>query len=197
MRISHDEHSSVLTLLSTDTFWLSHEPFTPGSWFPGAGTPRLVTCAHFRYTGGGELLLLNTHLDHVSDAQRRLGAAMLLHRAQHEANLKPGIPIFVTGDFNSSAKGEDEGAYAVLTGAQKPPPVPDEFARRFARGGGEEPLVMRDVRVEAPRVRVGGEWATFTGFKRRKKDEACIDFVFGRSGVAWCVFLFCFCFCVG
>jgi hypothetical protein len=112
---------------------------------------------------------------------------MLLHRARHEANAKPGIPIFVTGDFNSSAKGDDEGAYAVLTGMQKPPPVPDKFARRFARAGGEEQLVMRDVRVEAPRLRVGGEWATFTGFEGRKKDEACIDFVFGRSGVAWCV----------
>jgi hypothetical protein len=135
---------------------------------------------------------------------------MLLHRARHEAHAKPGILIFVTGDFNrcvrgasllplvrstnasdSSAKGDDEGAYAVLTGAQKPPPVPEEFARRFPlppRGDSAEPqLVMRDVRVAAPRLHVGGEWATFTGFERRKKDEACIDFVFGRSGGGWCV----------
>jgi hypothetical protein len=56
-------------------------------------------------TGGGELLLLNTHLDHVSDAQRRLGAAMLLHRARHEAHAKPGILIFVTGDFNRCVRG--------------------------------------------------------------------------------------------
>lgn len=98
----HDHPSSALTLLATDTFWLSHAPFKPGSWFPGAGTPRLATCAHFRLAGG-ELLLLNTHLDHVSDAQRRLGAAMLLHRARHEAHAKPGVPIFVTGDFNRCA----------------------------------------------------------------------------------------------
>jgi endonuclease/exonuclease/phosphatase family metal-dependent hydrolase len=189
---------SALSLIATDTFWLSQAPFKPGSWFPGAGTPRLATTSYFRLstdagtgtgTGGGELLLLNTHLDHVSDAQRRLGAAMLLHRARHEAHAKPGILIFVTGDFNSSAKGDDEGAYAVLTGAQKPPPVPEEFARRFPlppRGDSAEPqLVMRDVRVAAPRLHVGGEWATFTGFERRKKDEACIDFVFGRSGGGW------------
>lgn len=143
-----------------------------------------------------------------------MGAAMLLHRARHEAHIKPGVLIFVTGDFNrygaappnsfsaktlkcavwycSSAKGGDEGAYAVLTGAQKPPPVPDEFARRFplrdGDGGGEAQAVMRDLRVAVPkRVCVGGEWATFTGFERRKKDEACIDFVFGCSGGGWCV----------
>ena len=101
------DSSSALTLLTTDTFWLSQAPFTPGSWFPGAGTPRLATIAHFRLsagtstgTGGAELLLFNTHLDHVSDPQRRLGAAMLLHRARHEARVKPGVLIFVTGDFN-------------------------------------------------------------------------------------------------
>jgi hypothetical protein len=105
----HVPLSSALSLIATDTFWLSQAPFKPGSWFPGAGTPRLATTSYFRLsadagtgtgTGGGELLLLNTHLDHVSDAQRRLGAAMLLHRARHEAHAKPGILIFVTGDFN-------------------------------------------------------------------------------------------------
>ena len=97
--------------------------------------------------------------------------------------------------YCSSAKGEDEGAYAVLTGAQVPPPVPDEFARRFPlpRGGSGGPLlVMRDVRGAVPaRVRVGGEWATFTGFEGRKKDEMCIDFVFGRSGGGWYVLKLC------
>ena len=95
----------------------------------------------------------------------------------------------------SSAKGDDEGAYAVLTGAQLPPPVPDDFVRRFPlppRSSGDEELVMVDMRVAAPRVHVGGEWATFTGFKRRTKDEACIDFVFGRSGGKWCVLGFFF-----
>jgi hypothetical protein len=97
--------SSAFTLLATDTFWLSHTPFIPGSRFPGAGTTRIATIAHFRLlsTGSstGELMLLNAHLDHVSDGQRRLGAALLLHRARYEAaHAKPGVPIFVTGDFN-------------------------------------------------------------------------------------------------
>ena len=95
-----------MTLLATDTFWLSHTPFTPGSRFPGAGTTRIATYAHFRLLLTGEpLVLLNAHLDHVSDAQRRLGAAMLLHRARYEAAhaAEPDVPIFVTGDFNRCA----------------------------------------------------------------------------------------------
>ncbi|KAH9033397.1 mannose-6-phosphatase [Lactarius pseudohatsudake] len=188
---------SAFTLLVTDTFWLSQAPFTPGSCFPGAGCSRLATFAHFRLvaappTSTGELILLNTHLDHVSDAQRRLGAAMLLHRARYEAHAKPGVPIFVTGDFNSTAIGDDDGAYAVLTGKQPGPPVPDDFARRFplpgrgSGGPGNSELVMVDMRVAAPRLHVGGEWATFTGFERRVSDNQCIDFVFGRSDGGWC-----------
>jgi hypothetical protein len=109
----------------------------------------------------------------------------------------------------SSASGSDSGAYTVLTGTSPPPAVPDEFSRRFplksndnhpvgssfssegkkeAEEEGE--LVMRDMRSAAPRASVGGQWATFTGFDHRKEDEACIDFVFGRSdGVGWCVAL--------
>ncbi|KAH9054952.1 Endonuclease/exonuclease/phosphatase [Lactarius vividus] len=155
---------SAFSLLVTDTFWLSQAPFTPWLHF------RLVAAPP---TSTGELILLNTHLDHVSDAQRRLGAAMLLHRARYEAHTKPGVPIFVTGDFNSTATGDDDGAYAVLTGKQPGPPVPDDFTRRFplpARGSGgpgNSELVMVDMRVAAPRLHVGGEWATFTGFERR------------------------------
>jgi hypothetical protein len=97
----------------------------------------------------------------------------------------------------------------VLTGTSPAPTVPDEFSRRFPLysnnhlAGSSSPeekeeekkkkkkaeeLVMRDMRYAAPRASVGGQWATFTGFEHRKKEEACIDFVFGRSdGVGWCV----------
>jgi hypothetical protein len=91
----------------------------------------------------------------------------------------------------------------VLTGAAPSPAVPDEFARRFplpsrsnpqgSSSSGrekEEQLVMRDLRGVAPRARVGGQWATFTGFEHRWGDQACIDFVFGRSDGGWCVIPF-------
>lgn len=99
--------------------------------------------------------------------------------------------------FFSSASGSDSGAYAVLTGTLAAPAVPDVFSRRFpldSNPAGSFPeekeggLVMRDMRYAAPRASVGGQWATFTGFDNRKKYEACIDFIFGRSdGVGWCV----------
>jgi endonuclease/exonuclease/phosphatase family metal-dependent hydrolase len=96
----------MYTLLETDTFWLSHKPFEPGSLFPGACCPRLATFALLRLSASAEkksprdIALINTHLDNVSDAQRQLGAAMVLHRARYEALIRPGIPVFVTGDLN-------------------------------------------------------------------------------------------------
>jgi len=191
---------TAFSLLETDTFWLSHAPFEPGSIFPGACCPRIATFALFCLSAAAEkhpreFALINTHLDNVSDAQRRFGAAIVLHRARHEAFKRPGVPVFVMGDLNSSASGPDSGAYAVLTGAVPAPAVPDEFARRFplssrqnpagSSSEGEEALVMRDLRTVAPRPCVGGQWATFTGFDHRKDDEACIDFVFGRSDGGW------------
>ena len=109
---SHTSHNSAaFTLLETDTFWLSREPFKPGSHFPGAGTPRLATFALFQLLPSaaaagkhGEnirnVVLINTHLDHVSDDQRKLGAAMVLHRARYEALKRSGVTVFVTGDLN-------------------------------------------------------------------------------------------------
>jgi len=201
------QNSAAFTLLETDTFWLSREPFKPGSRFPGAGCPRLATFALFqllpstaaagKHDEHGDIrnvVLINTHLDHVSDDQRKFGAAMVLHRARYEALKRPGVTVFVTGDLNSSASGSDSGAYAVLTGTLAAPAVPDEFSRRFPldsnpAGSSKEKglVVMRDMRYAAPRASVGGQWATFTGFDDNcKKYEECIDFVFGRSdGVGW------------
>jgi hypothetical protein len=119
--ISHNSRTAF-TLLETDTFWLSHEPFKPGSHFPGACCPRLATFALFQVhlpaaaapapaagkhhqheLGHGHtrvVALINTHLDQISDAQRKLGAAMVLHRARYEARIRPDVPVFVTGDLN-------------------------------------------------------------------------------------------------
>jgi len=187
---------TVFTLIETDTFWLSHTPFIPGSRFPGACCPRLATFALFRLSSSAEkdphdVVLINTHLDNVSDAQRQLGAAMILHRARYEGWARPGVPVLVSGDLNSSASGSDNAAYAVLSGTAPAPAVPDEFAQRFPLpsrpnpSAGAEELVMRDLRGAAPRAFVGGKWATFTGFEHRKDEEACIDFVFGRSDGGW------------
>ena len=43
--------------------------------------------------------MLNTHLDHKSDEQRRLGASLLLRRAWFEAATTEN-PVFLLGDFN-------------------------------------------------------------------------------------------------
>jgi endonuclease/exonuclease/phosphatase family metal-dependent hydrolase len=76
-------------------------PFEP-SKYPGAGSIRICTAIRFLFTQDSlqeqPFVLLNTHLDDQSDAQRQLGASMLLMRAQYEA-VKFG-PVLLTGDFN-------------------------------------------------------------------------------------------------
>lgn len=81
------------------TFLPSNTPFEP-SKFPGAGSVRICTAAHFQVTGTDKkFTLLNTHLDDQSDAQRRLAGSMLLTRARFEA-VTTNAPVFVQGDFN-------------------------------------------------------------------------------------------------
>lgn len=68
------------------------------SKYPGAGSYRICTVAHLS-VGETPLTLLNTHFDDQSDAQRRLGASLILYRAQYEAAMTGGA-VFVNGDFN-------------------------------------------------------------------------------------------------
>jgi hypothetical protein len=114
---SYYARNSQLATFSTHRKTAPHSPsskLTPfGSPLPGAGTPRLATFALFqplpstvaagKHDEHGDIrnvVLINTHLDHVSDDQRKLGAAMVLHRARYEALKRPGVTVFVTGDLN-------------------------------------------------------------------------------------------------
>ena len=51
---------SLLRLLDWDYFWLSSTPFEVGSKYPGAGSVRICTVAHFQLASG-ELTVLVTH----------------------------------------------------------------------------------------------------------------------------------------
>ncbi|KAL0946258.1 hypothetical protein HGRIS_012513 [Hohenbuehelia grisea] len=182
---------SELTLLSNDSFWTSNTPFEP-SKFPGAGSFRVVTAAHFTLTGDGvsapiNFTYLNTHMDDQSDDQRKLAASMLLIRARFEA-VKTGSPVIITGDYNSPPTGTDSGAYKIITGASPPVPVNATFAAKFAVADNELPdFKLLDLRAEAPRQNVSANFATFTGFTSPTDTSnwARIDFVFGGSNGGW------------
>lgn len=133
--------------------------------------------------------LLNTHLDDQSDAQRRLGASLILTRAKYEAFTSEG-PVLITGDFNSPSTGADSGAYNITTGVLPIEPVNATFAQKFAVPSGALPgFIMKDLKGETPRFMVSGDFATYTGFNAPGDSSVYsrIDFVFGGSNGKWYV----------
>ncbi|KAG9087449.1 hypothetical protein FS749_002906 [Ceratobasidium sp. UAMH 11750] len=174
-------------LKSWDIFWLTDTPFE-FSQYPGAGSVRICTAARLS-VGGKNLTVLHTHLDHLSDAQRRLGASLILHRARYEA-ATTGATVFIKGDMNSPTEGQDNGAYKIFTGALPPVAINSTFASRFPIPE-NSPLpsnfTMLDTRGTTPREKVVGHFATFTGFHNLgdTSEYGRIDFVFGDSHAKW------------
>lgn len=82
-------------------FWLSHEPQTPGTRYPGAGCTRMCTWVQFRRRGGQEeFLFYNTHLDHQNDEARIFGGSMVRdHIAEKQS--RDALPAILVGDMNA------------------------------------------------------------------------------------------------
>jgi endonuclease/exonuclease/phosphatase family metal-dependent hydrolase len=92
-------------VVDDDTFWLSETPTEPSAdW--GAAHPRIATWARVRAVDGtAELLVVNTHFDHVSARARRESARLVRERLPEMAG--PGAggsagppPIALVGDLN-------------------------------------------------------------------------------------------------
>ncbi|ETW77398.1 hypothetical protein HETIRDRAFT_65490 [Heterobasidion irregulare TC 32-1] len=182
---------STFDLLSNDTFWLSNTPFVPGSKFPGAGSVRIATAVRLRARATGTLFTyLNTHLDDQSDAQRRLGASLILWRARFEAaqgGSGRGL-VLVTGDFNSPSTGTDSGAYNIITGALPPVAINQTFVDRYPIPSNVLPnFTAIDLRTRVSRFAASGNFATYTGFvaPQDASQYTHIDFVFGGSNGGW------------
>ncbi|EPT03257.1 hypothetical protein FOMPIDRAFT_1047244 [Fomitopsis schrenkii] len=175
---------SELTLVHHESFWLSDKPFEPTK-YPDAGSFRVCEVARFK-TSSKTFTFINTHLDDRSDAQRRLAASMLLARARYEAHAT-SAPVIVTGDFNSASHGYDSGAYQIATGVLPPVPINETFAEKYKVPATRDDFVLRDLKAETPRMRISGDFATFTGFNRPGDASVYtrIDFVFGGSSGGW------------
>ncbi|KAJ6497286.1 Endonuclease/exonuclease/phosphatase [Mycena sanguinolenta] len=183
---------SEFTFLSYDSFWTSLTPFTP-SRFPGAGSHRVCTTVRLQRRNGAnkqEFIVLNTHLDDRSDAQRRLAASMVLARARYEA-VTTGCPVFVLGDFNSPPTGRDSSAYEIATGIRSPEALPADFADKYRvppSADSDPPFILHDLRsgTHIPRRAVSANYATFTGFTAPNdtREWKRIDFAFG-AGPGW------------
>ena len=88
--------------LASGHFWLSDTPDVPGSKSWGNTSIRMATWARFTdKRTGGELVVLNTHLDNASEYARTRGAELIRDRINE---FPPGLPIILTGDFNAAAQ---------------------------------------------------------------------------------------------
>ncbi len=81
------------------TFWLSNKPDEVGSIYPGAACVRIASWVILAdsLNNGRELLVLNTHWDHISELARQHGAEVIRERI---GSLAEGRPVVVLGDLN-------------------------------------------------------------------------------------------------
>ena len=99
------------------TQWLSETPDTPGTSYPTARKPRLVTWARVD-VDGTDVVVCNTHFDHESERARLRSARQLRALVAEIGGWEPGMglstPVVVLGDFNCTAESRP---YRTLTGA--------------------------------------------------------------------------------
>lgn len=101
---SEGEHTAILydpariEVTNGGDLWLSHTPSEPGSVYPGARLPRMLTWAHLR-CGRGSALVINSHLSHVSTAARAHGARLIRDLARPFIDT---LPVLALGDFNAA-----------------------------------------------------------------------------------------------
>lgn len=147
---------SRFKLLAGSTFWLSETPTVAGSKSWDAAITRIVTWARFKdLKTRKELVVFNTHFDHVGKEARRNSAKMLLKAVD---SLAAGKPALIMGDFN--AKPSDE-PIQILVDAQNPLKLIDTKA--LSKTGHYGP---------------GG---TFTAFGPKEIDDTPIDHIFIRG----------------
>lgn len=106
-------------LLDSGQFWLSPTPEVPGSMGWDAAYTRVCTWARVRdRRNGRELLIANTHFDHLGVLAREQSARLIVARLHAEARKgKPDAtapPILLLGDFNSD---ERSSAYRAILDA--------------------------------------------------------------------------------
>lgn len=90
-------------------FWLSDKPEVAGSMAWGTACCRMATWVRLREKGSGrEFVVLNTHMDHVSEEAREKGAKLIGERMR--GLVGDGLGMIV-GDFNCE---EGSPPYAAL-----------------------------------------------------------------------------------
>ncbi len=102
-----------LFCMESGTFWLSDQPDVPGSRFPSAALPRIVSWVKLQdnHFCCKPFFVFNTHFDHRGVEARELSAHLVLQKISAIAGLFPAV---LMGDFND---GEHSNTYRILTGS--------------------------------------------------------------------------------
>ena len=102
-------------LLDSGNFWLSENPSAVGVKGWDAACERIVTWVVLQEKGTGKkFAFINTHFDHMGQIARRESSKLLLSKVDEIAK---GLPLFVTGDFNSTPQSE---VITILTDKNRP-----------------------------------------------------------------------------
>jgi endonuclease/exonuclease/phosphatase family metal-dependent hydrolase len=127
--------------LASGQYWLSETPEKVGSKGWDAALPRIMTWVKLKdLTTGRPLMYFNTHWDHKG-VKARVESGKLMRRLIEQK--RDGLPVIVTGDFNSAETSEQ---YRSLTA-----------------GDGNGVRLIDAYRTVHPEV--SPEEATFNGFK--------------------------------
>jgi endonuclease/exonuclease/phosphatase family metal-dependent hydrolase len=154
-----------------DTFWLSETPAEPSTGWD-ADYPRIATWARIRAVeGSAELLVVNTHFDHVSAHARREAARLLrkrlpdLRRGAADDTGGP-LPVVLVGDLNCTP---GSVPHRILLGDDPDPDAGDPV--------GDTDLALRDAAAAAD-LRHGPK-TSLTDFARliddRRIDHALVS----------------------
>ena len=82
-------------------FWLSETPDVPGSKSWGAWSTRMCTWVKLQpLDGSAPFAIFNAHLDNMSGRSRENSARLMREKI---TTLASGMPVIVTGDFNTDA----------------------------------------------------------------------------------------------
>lgn len=94
---------SRFKLLASGVFWLSESPDVVGSRSWDAVFPRHLTWVRLTdIRTGAQLVVANTHLDHVGEESRKRSVGLIAHRLLRIAD---GAAIVIAADFNEEASG--------------------------------------------------------------------------------------------
>ena len=168
-------------LLDQGTFWLSPTPEVEGSGFPGYAYVRICTWGHFRdKVTGTEFVHMNLHLDINGEKTKAEGNQMRADQMAvvvRFAQRFKGLPVFVSGDFNTLRhKADGEGIHEAICLVEGLSSVP-------GADGNECRLELKDTRLNAARTVDSSRTATLTkyfdkNYSKYEPGREPIDYIF-------------------